>query len=264
MKKSFILLILVISALLSSCDGLEQTVDSDLPYVEKLIIQGQFGINSRNLSVSITKSIPPLEEVTLEKVTIKDADCKVYYKGKVMNLIHQVESFYVSEDTLTLEEGVEYRLEVKWKDKFATAKSTIPKNPEILAITKKPFREFGRTDFRYEFSLLSKEKGMLSFDFNSKYSYYGDYSLLNKENTTFKLLTDRITEYNNIGEIFILRFFDVQFYSYYQTRYEGESDGGIFNNGGLNIEGNVKGENVFGIWYGYNTFGGMLDDYIKE
>lgn len=250
--------------MLSSCDDLEQSVDSNLPYVEKLIIQGQFGINSRNLSVSVTKSIPPLEEATLDKVMIKDADCKVYYKDKVINLTHQGESIYVSEDTLTIEEGVEYRLEVKWKDKFAYATTTIPKNPEVISIKKKPIKEWGNIYHNYEFHLLSKDKGMIGFDFSEGYSYYSDYSLINKENTNFKILTDRIIEFNDIGDVFIIQFFDMQYYSHYQTRYEGDSDGGIFNNGGLNVVGNVKGDNVFGIWYGYNTFAGMIEDYLEE
>lgn len=264
MKKSFIISLLIILSLLSSCDDLEQVVDADLPYVEKLIIQGQFGINSRNLSVSVTKSIPPLEEATLDKVMIKDADCKVYYKDKVINLTHQGKSIYVSEDTLTIEEGVEYRLEVKWKDKFAYATTTIPKNPEVISIKKKPFKEWGEIYHKYEFNLLSKEKGMIGFDISGEYSYYGDYSLINKENTSFKILTDRIIEFNNVGDVFIIQFFDLQYYSYYQTRYEGDSDGGIFSSGGLNIEGNVKGNNVFGVWFGYNTFAGMIEDYLEK
>ena len=252
------------TAMLSSCDDLEQTVDYQLPFVEKLIIQGQFGTISQRISVSVTKSLPALEDVTIDKVTIKDADCKVYYKNKVMNLVHKGESIYESEDTLTIEEGVEYRLEVKWKGHVATASSTIPQTPEVISIKKKPVKEWGEIYHKYEFNLLSKEKGMIGFDFSGEFSFYGDYSLINKENTSFKILTDRIIEFDDFGDIFIIQFYDQQYYAYYQTRYEGDSDGGIFSNGGLNIEGNVKGNNVFGVWFGYNSFAGRVDDYLEE
>lgn len=248
--------------MLSSCDDLEQTVDSNLPYIEKLIIQGQFGINSRNLSVSVTKSLPPLEKPTLDKVTIKDADCKVYYKDKVMNLIYQGESKYVSEDTLTIEEGVDYRLEVKWNDKVAMASTTIPQNPEIISIVKKPYKDQGQTRYVYEFNLIAKDKGMIGFGFSGERSYYGEFNLLNKENTNYKVYTERIITLQDSSEIFTYGYFDRQFYPYYQTRNEGNSDGSIFSNGGLNMEGNVKGENVFGVWFGYNTFGGRIEDYL--
>ncbi len=264
MKNQIIILLIILTALLSSCDDLEQTVDYNLPYIEKLIIQGQFGINSKNLSVSVTKSLPPIEEPTLEKVTIKDADCKVYYKDKVMNLNYQGESIYVSEDTLTIEEGVEYRLEVKWKDKLATAKTTVPKNPEVISIVKKPYKDQGQTNYIYEFNLISKDKGMIGFGFSGELSYYSEFSLLNNENTNYKISTERIIRLQDNSEVFTYGFFDKQFYPYYQTRFEGDSDGGIFSNGGLNIEGNVKGDNVFGVWFGYNTFGGIIEDYLEE
>ncbi|MFA7327678.1 MAG: DUF4249 family protein [Candidatus Kapaibacterium sp.] len=263
MKKTYILLLLILTALLSSCDGLEQTVDSDLPYVEKLIIQGQFGINSRNISVSITKSIPPLEEPTLSKVTITDAVCKVYYKDKVINLIHQGESIYVSEDTLTIEEGVEYRLEVKWKDKVAIATTTIPILPKIISVKEKIFREWGYDQKTYEFTIRSNDKGMIKISEND--SYYRDYGfqLIDKIDKEYRvLLSEPIYDEDPANISFEMRFTDIQFYPYYQTRHEGNSDGGIFSNGGLNMEGNVKGDNVFGIWFGYNTFGGRIDDYL--
>ncbi|MER3328488.1 MAG: DUF4249 family protein, partial [Candidatus Kapaibacterium sp.] len=260
----FIISLLIITALLSSCDGLEQTVDSDLPYVEKLIIQGQFGVNSRNLSVSVTKSLHPLEEPTLDKVTIKNADCKVYYKGKVMNLIHQGESIYVSEDILTIEEGVEYRLEVKWKDKFAYAATTIPKLPEIRSFQKKVISRWGYDESTYSLTIDSKDKGMIRV--SQLDNGYGDYGfhLIDKVDKEYEVYFSE-SVYNEPDDIsFQMIFYDIQYYPYYQTRYEGDSDGGIFSNGGLNMEGNVKGENVFGIWFGYNQFFGKLDDFNEE
>ena len=264
MKKSFIVLILIITAFLSSCDDLEQSVDSNLPYVEKLIIQGQFGINSRNLSVSVTKSLPPLEELTLEKVTIKDAVCKVYYKDKVMNLIHQGQSIYVSEDTLTLEEGVEYRLEVKWKDKVATASTTIPILPEIISVKEKKIRKWGFDQITYEFTIKSRDKGMIKIS-ETDYNYSDNgFQLIDKIDNEYKIvLTDPIYDENPNNISFEMVLTDIQYYPYYQTRYEGDSDGGIFNNGGLNVEGNVKGNNVFGIWLGSNYLIGNIETYLK-
>ncbi len=264
MKKSIIITLLILTAMLSSCDDLEQSVDSNLPYVEKLIIQGQFGINSRNLSVSVTKSIPPLEELTLEKVTIKDAVCKVYYKDKVMNLIHQGQSIYVSEDTLTLEEGVEYRLEVKWKDKFAYATTAIPKFPEINSFRKKVINRWGYDQFTYALNVESKDKGMIRVSqLDNGYGDYG-FQLIDRVGKEYEIYFSE-SVYDEPDDIsFQMIFYDIKYYPYYQTRYEGNSDAGIFNNGGLNVEGNVKGDNVFGIWYGFNSFEGRLEDYLEE
>lgn len=267
MKKQLIILLLILTAMLSSCDDLEQTVDAQLPYVEKLIIKGQFGakgqygVDNQRISISVTKSLPPLEEISLEKVTIKDADCKVYYKDKVMKLIHQGKSIYVSEDTLTIEDGVEYRLEVKWKDKVATATTTIPRMPELISVEAEPYTKRGRTYYNYTFKFRSKDKGMLGLgDGNSNSTLYR-YDRIDKIDTNYNIFFDDIG-FNSAITRFAFSFYDLQFYNYHITRYEGESDGGIFNNGGLNVKGNVKGENVFGIWYGYSSFEGSIDDSL--
>lgn len=256
--------------MLSSCDDLEQSVDYQLPFVEKLIIKGQFGskgqygVDNNRLTVSVTKSIPALEDMTIEKVTIKDADCKVYYKDKVMNLVHKGKSIYESEDTLTIEDGVEYRLVVKWKDKVATATSTIPILPELLSVEGEPkIDRWGQDFIRYTFKFKSKEKGMLGLGHGNSFNTLYRYDIIDKIDTNYNIVYDDLT-FNSAINAFYFSFYDIQFYTYHVTRYEGESDGGIFNSGGLNVEGNVKGDNVFGIWYGYSSFKGRIEDYLEK
>lgn len=266
MKKQIIILILL-ATLFIGCDDLEQTVDYQLPYVEKLVIQGQFGINSNNFSVTVTKSLPPLEKVTLEKVTIKDAECKVYYRDTVIELNNTSFSTYYSDTGINIEEGVEYRLEVKWKDKIAIAKSTIPKLPIIKSVRAVKSNGDFSNYTTYWISIQSVDKGMVSI--NSAEDNFDNNDGLKLINNVGRIDTIGYTDYNStdgqeLPSTFFMKFYDIAYYPYYVTRYEGQSESGIFSGGGLNVEGNVEGDNTIGVWVGVNTLIDKIDNYIVK
>lgn len=250
-----------------SCEDLEQTVDYNLPYTEKMVIDGQFSINSKNFSVRVTKSLPPLEELTPEKVTVSDADCKVYYKDQVVDLNYAGESMYVSNSPINIEEGVEYKLEVKWKDKFATATTTIPKIPIIKEVVVDSIPSYGGDYFKIlTFIVQTVDKGMGSIVEN--YFYYNDSNLrlLDEVNKIYVISTGDSYYGNPLEDFttFDFRYYDIQYYTYWVTRYEGQSDDGIFGNSGVNLEGNVKGDNTFGVWIGYNFKTDSISKYINK
>lgn len=266
MKKQTILILILLTTLFIGCDDLEQTVDYKLPYVEKLVIQSKFGIYSTNIAVSVTKTLPPLEEVILEKVTIKDAECKVYFKDTVVDLVYVNGSDYVSEGRLDLEEGVEYKLEVKWKDKFATATTTIPRLPKIKSIRDTTYKFRFYDENIYLFNIEALDKGMIGvWDVNNNFEYNDNLVLINNVGSNYSIGYSYY-DYQNEEEpsYFIMKFYDVAYYPYYVTRSEGQSESGIFSGGGLNIEGNVEGENAFGVWIGYNSLTDSVGKYLVE
>lgn len=265
MKKYYISLVLL-SLLFVSCDDLEQTVNYQLPYVEKLVIQGEFGIQNDGFSVLVTKTLPPLEQVTLDKVTIKDAECKVYFKDTVVDLVYSNFSRYTNSPGLRLEEGVEYKLVVKWKDKIATATSTIPRLPIIKSVEKVlSFDGYGGSNIFIWMGIEAKDKGMVSMDnAEDRYEYHGNLKLINQIG---KIDTVGYVDYiypndEDTTSTFILKFYDIAYYPYYISRNEGESESGIFSGGGLNIEGNVEGKNTIGVWVGYNQLIDSVDKYL--
>lgn len=266
MKKYFIAFVLL-SVLLVSCDDLVQTVNYELPYVEKLVIQGEFGIQNDGFTVIVTKSLPPLEKATLDKVTIKDADCKIYFKDTVVDLEYSNFSRYINSPGLRLEEGVEYKLVVKWKDKIATATSTIPKLPIIKSVRAVKSNGDFSNYTTYWISIQSVDKGMVSINSaEDNFDYNDGLKLINNVG---RIDTIGYTDYNSTDgqerpSKFFMKFYDIAYYSYYLTRYEGESESGIFSGGGLNIEGNVEGENTIGVWVGYNQLIDSVDKYLVK
>jgi len=71
------------------------------------------------------------------------------------------------------------------------------------------------------------------------------------------------TVLNNRDSVFFLTYYDVEYYNYYTTRYQGDSDGGIFGSSGLNIEGNVGGDDAIGLWIGFNSKRDTISKYLK-
>jgi hypothetical protein len=259
-----VLIVLTLFAF-TSCEDLEQTVDFELPYEEKIVIDGELSLQATNISAIITKTIPPLEEVTIEKVRIEDADVKVYYEDKVIDLELSQPfglSVYYSREPVEIKAGIEYRLEVKWKGKTAIARTTIPNIPEIKSVTTEEVTEYGWTRTLYNFEFQPEEKGVLSFRDDIQY-YEEKAYFFNDINETYNVKIEDYNVINNRDSVFAITYYDVNYYNYYTTRFQGDSEGGVFSSGGLNIEGNVEGDDGIGLWIGSNSRLDTISKYIR-
>lgn len=266
MKVIKIILIIALTLLaFTSCEDLEQTVDYELPYEEKIVIDGEINTTANWISVFVTKTIPPLERVTPENVSIRDADVKVYYEDEVIELNYSdglSVSNYRSSEPINIKPGIEYRLEVKWKGKTAIARTTIPNIPEIKSVTTEEVTEYGWTRTLYNFEFQPDEKGVLSFRDDIQY-YEEKAHLFNDVNRKYNVKIENFNVINDRDSVFAITYYDVNYYNYYTTRFQGDSEGGVFSSGGLNIEGNVEGDDGIGLWIGSNSRLDTISKYIR-
>ncbi|MFN3196007.1 MAG: DUF4249 family protein [Chlorobiota bacterium] len=266
MKVIKIILIIALTLLaFTSCEDLEQTVDYELPYEEKIVIDGEIPAGNTGISVLVTKTIPPLEEVTFNKVNITDAEVKLYFENEVINLEYTDRlsvSSYKSDGRIEIKPGVEYRLEVKWKGKTAIARTTIPEIPEIKSVTSENVTEYGWTRTLYNFEFQPDEKGVLSFRDDIQY-YEEKAHLFNDVNRKYNVKIENFNVINDRDSVFAITYYDVNYYNYYTTRFQGDSEGGVFSSGGLNIEGNVEGDDGIGLWIGSNSRLDTISKYIR-
>ena len=262
--KISVLIVLTLFAF-TSCEDLEQTVDFELPYEEKIVIDGELSLKATNISAIITKTIPPLEEVTIEKVRIEDADVKVYYEDKVIDLELSQPfglSVYYSREPVEIKAGIEYRLEVKWKGKTAIARTTIPEIPEITSVTSENVTEYGWTRTLYNFEFRPSERGVLEIGDDVVF-HSDDAHLLNDVDKKYNVKIEDYRVINDRDSVFVIKYYDVNYYNYYTTRFQGDSEGGVFSSGGLNIEGNVEGDDGIGLWIGSNSRLDTISKYIR-
>lgn len=259
-----VLIVLTLFAF-TSCEDLEQTVDFELPYEEKIVIDGEIPAGNTGISVIVTKTIPPLEEVTFSKVNITDADVKLYFENEVIELEYTDRlsvSSYKSDGRIEIKPGVEYRLEVKWKGKTAIARTTIPEIPEITSVTSENVTEYGWTRTLYNFEFRPSERGVLEIGDDVVF-HSDDAHLLNDVDKKYNVKIEDYRVINDRDSVFVIKYYDVNYYNYYTTRFQGDSEGGVFSSGGLNIEGNVEGDDGIGLWIGSNSRLDTIGKYIR-
>lgn len=255
-----------------SCE--EIVNDFELPYKEQLVIncileQGRFP-----KKISITRTLPPLESISYEKVLVKDAEATI--SDGINNYKLQYDNGFYYSNELIPKENVIYHLDVKWKDKHAFATTFIPQKVEINEIK-----------YRIDSSFIKEEQ--MSFYYLDVYSDIGFQKNTYNEGGILEYLNnngviDTIFRYNtviNIGEksvqnfqifrwslidkeldtakinyfikntVFVVKSYDGQYYKYFKTSNYGDSPYDIFGMSGKNIEWNIQGDGI-GLFIGSN------------
>ncbi|MBM2814659.1 MAG: hypothetical protein HW421_1421 [Ignavibacteria bacterium] len=246
--------------------GCEQVVeDPQLPYHEQIVISAVLEPGKTSPKISITKTLPPLEDYDIEKATIYDAEAVITCNGVSYLLLIGTDKFYTSPD-LTIESGKKYSLIVKWKNKSAITETVVPYPVKIdtsyykfikerrhnhteqylsMFVGFKPEGNSVYVGFHYQYlddsskkisykyshsdclrSMDTNSKGSLTLNF--KIYYYGD-------TTNFK---------PNSYEDYVIECYDAPYFQYYQTRYNGGEPNELFGTSGSNIIGNVKGDGI--------------------
>lgn len=277
MKTINIIAILCLAALgnlfLSSC---EQTItDIELPYKEQLVISCLLEAGNENPVITITRTLPPLEEPNQENIAVAGASGKVVCNGTEYPLVLSSDNDYVIQG-LTPEEGKDYYLEVKWHDLTAKANTHI-----FDAITYKGYffdtKEIeyknwdGQVIKQLELSLYAETEPesnayyltLKNYNYGGSQNYFwitylteGNANLINNKYGVL-LYSYEFSYYDNIEDmkqnmlnsIYKIYSFDRGFYNYWITREEGYMENGVFGNTGRNIKGNVNGDGI-GVFVG--------------
>lgn len=260
MKKYInIIAIAIITIISYSC---EETVNGvELPYQELLVIRGELRANEQ-FSVSIHKTLPPLEEFSEEKVRISGVKAYIECDGKQYPLTNNNQGKYSNAELIPIP-GKSYKLYAEWKNHKAYSETSVPLNYDTLYNYNVQKRivdsEWGGQQLEYTISADARLSGnsvaLISAVGNNQYYNFptelcaklendfsgniviGKYATWNYED--FRLSSVMITKYDN------------PYFDYYVTRREGDMNDDVFAISGNNIAWNIKGDGI-GLFIGSN------------
>ncbi len=259
--KYLLIIAIIFSVALNSCE--ETVSDVELPYLEQLVIRAVISPGLIINSVSVERTLPPLEEYIKENAIVRDAKLTISDGTNDYELSFDGE-YYGNED-IFVEVGKTYYLRAEWKGKIATSQTTVPEPIEMDEINYEIVEsEYEYENFRYKevfvYGEFTPKPGAVYqpgyYDEGKRPNYGWDIYSYNNRNSAGKIRTEllRFSYDETMGEefiknyikeyIFMLYSYDEQYYSYYNSRHNGSSNSGIFGSDGLNVEWNIHGNGI--------------------
>lgn len=258
-----------ICLLFSSCSP----ATPELPYEEQIVIRGLLEAGQLLADVQISRTIPPLDTLTYEKIFIGDAKATITVDGKTYSMELQPRTSTQASvpyrslyrvPNLRVEAGKTYSLEVQWKSLVARAQTRVPLTPDTDSVNVlASFVQLinGKMDTVFESSaairartnevyrvgttlndpasgrlVSSRGFGDAVFTTNATPTVITS-NIWRLTTATLQILTNRLQSRVNIEA------YDGQFYQYYQTRSR-SGQIGLFSPGGPNIAWNVTGDGI--------------------
>jgi len=268
-----ILKVLLFFIIIITFIGCEETIDDmQLPYVEQMVVRCTLE-DGMPVKMTITKTLPPLEELTFDKIQINDVTGYIECDG-IRYPIQYSDGFNYKVNDLIPEIGKEYSLVLNWRDKQAHAKTRIPDRITIdtayKILTKK--NVYG---LYYTWNIIYYVE--FSPNQNSVYTALNTQSY-NEQDTVniYSNVAKRSMDTNSYGRIVIPFFiyewvydtslysqvneynaaveaYDTPFYDYFLTRYKGDSPTDIFSTTGQgNVHWNIQGDGI-GLFLGFSS-----------
>ncbi|MFN5310621.1 MAG: DUF4249 family protein [Candidatus Kapaibacterium sp.] len=276
---SFLMICLaIVSVVFLSC---EQVVDNtDLLYVEKIVVASYVTAGDTTISVDITKTLPLQQIYTREAAVIQDADVSITTPYGQKKLVYNPRTTRYETPVNIIRPGDQYSLVIEWRNKKVTASTRVPEIPSVLSTATQ--RNFNRLSYQYEYrstiefvnnpraciGLIRSDWGSAlrdTTDLRNLYdgSYYPDYV-----QTIYNPSSDRIVyqrkDYDywadpsyDISYIMMLfAAYDAPFHALNLRGNESGNDG-IFGSSGTNPQFTVKGDGI-GFFIGVQVFPSII------
>lgn len=253
------------------------TAPPELPYEEKIVIRGLLESGQLLSDIQISKTIPPLDEFTYEKVFVGDANARITVDGQsfVMELQPRTStaatvpyrSLY-RVPNLRVQQGKTYFIEVRWKNLIAKAEARVPLTPNLDSVSIRtsivPVRTTLGTvvmDTVFESRAIIRARAnelyrigttlndaatgrVLSSRGFGEAAFAASSEIIAVTSNTWRSNTFALPVLSNrVQSRIIVEVYDGAFYRYYQTRAR-SGQVGLFSPGGPNIEWNVTGDGL--------------------
>ena len=252
------------------------TQSPELPYEEKLVIRGLLEAGQNAVDIQISRTIPPLDEFSYEKIFIGDAKAHITVGGEVFPLELQprgstaanvpYRSLYRAQG-LRIKPGKTYRIDVEWRGLRAFAETRVPLFPALdsaaIRYTILPTTQNGipTLDTAFESFAFARAKnnellrvGTTIHDPSNGRQIssrgYGEAVFIERDafitatSNIWRLPGAAAAVLNGQAECRVnVEAYDGAFYRYYQTRAR-SGQIGLFSPGGPNIEWNVQGDGI--------------------
>ncbi|MFP4368757.1 MAG: DUF4249 family protein [Candidatus Kapaibacterium sp.] len=246
MRIKNIFLIVMIAVVAISCE--ETVTDTELPYKEQLVVVGYLKDNKPFDSLLITKTLNPLEEATIEKAMVSNAEAEIIHNGESYPL-NFTGRFYENKNIIP-KSGETYILKVRWKGHNLSAEALVPYRPELVrmdTLIRESANKYNRKAVLYAYIKPGSAHSYNGYSLSYNINTYGIFknSEINEEELV-KAVIDIGYDYfgdNNfdLSEKYIIAGYSEGYYDYYKTRENGQSPEDIFSLSGQNIEWNVSG-----------------------
>ncbi len=122
-----LVVLLLLAACVVSC---EQTLDPDVPYVERIVVQAYLDAGDTAPSVSITRTIPLNAPVDESGSWIADVEARIESADGTWPLRYDDSGRYVA-DGLIVTAATRYTLKASWNGHTVVSNTTVPPRPAI-------------------------------------------------------------------------------------------------------------------------------------
>lgn len=245
--------------------GCEEIVDDPgaLPYEEKLVVRGVLEAGEPLDSISITRTLPPLEYYSDEKAWVHGALVVLHHNGRTDTLQDRGRGLYYKPG-IAVEAGDVYELTVQWNNKRAEAVTRVPHPPVVTSVDHRLEKNrWGTNVHILEATVQPRTGEVYGSTFEYRYSniptYVSRYPYLDvlrtAQDTSAAGVVTVYSEFYAYGsdlyEFFLLvHAYDEPYYHYHYS-YRGDNDD-PFGQPGQNIQWNVRGDAI-GMFIGMAT-----------
>lgn len=251
MKISSLALCVCLALLSVAC---EEIVDDPgaLPYHEKLVIRGVLEEGRSLDSISVTRTLPPLERYSDEKAIVRNALVLVRHNGQTDTLTDHGNSRYFKPG-IAIHSGDIFELTVEWNGKRATAVTTIPQIPVVLSAERILPDTYEYSSGYLEATITPRSTE--AYTATSLYRYPPpNQNIIMSTNYPYQVKRPTgdepvltIRSYSYWGDIsgdeyIIVHAYDAPFYDYYTTF--GQNSEELFGVSGQQVQWNVHGDGI--------------------
>ncbi len=245
---------------MNSCEKID-VVEVDLPYHEKIVVQGILEENKPFDGVAFTRTLPLNEVYSISKAELKDVIAYLKSGVRVIPLKYNRDGIYKPVSTFIPQKQSSFELFAKWNNKNVYAKTYIPANPKIIRayfltngsgtyiqaeIQNQPDVVFGAKAIAMEESMILYE----SEDIYSVTQPNPDAKAIIKLRTPV-IPIEILNSFKNNFSIKVFAF-DKQYQNYFKTKKFSLSIKDSFVQSGGDVEWNVYGDGI-GLFIGFSS-----------
>ena len=253
------IILLIASICLIACE--ETITDVNLPYSELIVLQAELKADQPIKDILISRTLPPLEKYSFDIALITNAKAYLELNNVKYNLkYNSLDESYYCEDIIP-KAGDRFKINIDWNGHNTYAYTTIPNQIDNVSNIKVDTNEIVYKYGYYYRKVLITARVKSNFNVViysgfirnvNDYIYTYQVRKLNSGfNSDMILFEDNSNYLNWEWPSIIIATYDLDFFDYFNTRYEGEQSSDLFSSSGNNIRWNMKGDGI-GLFIGSN------------
>lgn len=254
-------LIFLLSTILfiTGCEKVD-IVEIELPYHEKIVVNGIMQENVPLNGIHIYKTLPLDEEYSINKAEIRDAIVYIQEGVKIIPLKFVSNGLYRPLSSFIPQKSKTYEFFAKWNDKNVYAKTYVPANPKIISayLITDASGSYIQAEIQNEVGAIFGAKCIVMEGSSVLYESNDIYNVSEHNDDKNAVITirtpliprDILNTFKNNLSIKVFAF-DKQFYNYSVTKKYSFPVKDTFVQSGGEVEWNVYGDGI-GLFLGYS------------